>query len=140
MGFKIWLYRAESCKYLYPAVILYWCLSMYRRSHQVAIIYHLAKLLLDRPVRPVRLDRPVRNTSRSTSFKLLSFDIFFSWKYNMTIYIWWSWFSYPFSVIWTKWLDYQLQKKEPLQTQKHVALDRLLRFHHQTSLNNLNHH
>ena len=31
-----------------------------------------------------------------------------------------------------------LQWKEPLQTQKPVALGRLLRFHHQTCLNHLN--
>ena len=33
-----------------------------------------------------------------------------------------------------------LQRKEPLQTQKHVALRRLQHFHHQAHLNDLNPH
>ena len=43
-GFKFWFYRVKSCKYLYPAVNFCWCLHLYRRSYQVANIYHSLKL------------------------------------------------------------------------------------------------
>ena len=45
----------------------------------------------------------------------------------------------PLSLLFEQIIITTLQRKEPLQTQKPVALRRFLGFHHQTRLNHLNH-